>query len=549
MHEPKLIDYKIQPLALSISRMGVWRPTRQLTSLMACAVLASCAVGPDYNRPVLSEAKGYSSTPPLTQQTASAAVQAGAAQRFVIEKDIRSDWWTLFQNTALNELIEKSFEANPTIEVAQRALKVAQENVYAQQGYFFPTVQANYTPARTKIAGNLSSSAPGIQGDGTLIQGYQGTPADQGGTAPFNGSTLYNFHTAQLTVGFTPDVFGGMRRQVESLQAQAEAQQFQLQATYITLATNIVASAIQDALLRKQIRLTQEMIDANLVAVNLAQRQYKAGFASQLDLSMQQSALGQVRQLLPPLQKQFEQNLDLLRVLAGLNQDQDVPSFELDALKLPEELPLTLPSKLVEQRPDVRAAEEQLRAANAQIGVARAARLPQFILNGAVGGAAANFSQMFWNSGNFFGLALGITQPLFDGGTLLHREKAAIEGQQQAAAQYRATVITAYQNVADTLHAIQADANALKIANDLSVAAKTTFDLTGRQHANGYLDRLALINAQQTYRQAELNFAQAQASRLGDTAALFQALGGGWWNKKGATTERVVALEDALRTP
>ncbi len=542
------MDYKIHPLADSLSKMGVWVPAKHILLLMACAALASCAVGPDYERPALADAKSYSTTP-LTAKTESAPLHTGAAQRFVIEKDIRSDWWTLFQNAALNELIEKSFVANPTIEVAQRALKVAQENVYAQQGYFFPTVQANYTPTRTKIAGNLSSSAPGIQGDGTLIQGYQGTPADQGGTAPFNGSTLYNFHTAQLTVGFAPDVFGGMRRQVESMQAQAEAQQFQLQATYVTLATNIVAAAIQDALLRKQLSVTQEMIDANLVAVALAERQYKAGYASLLDLSMQQSALGQVRQLLPPLQKQYEQNRDLLRVLAGLNQDQEVASFELEMLKLPEELPLTLPSALVEQRPDVRAAEEQLRAANAQIGVARAARLPQFILNGAVGGAAANFSQMFWNSGNFFGLALGITQPLFDGGTLLHREKAAIEAQKQAAAQYRATVITAYQNVADTLHAIQADANALKIANELTVAAKTTFDLTGRQHANGYLDRLALINAQQTYRQALLNSSQAQASRLGDTAALFQALGGGWWNKKAADTSVAALQEDSKTAP
>jgi NodT family efflux transporter outer membrane factor (OMF) lipoprotein len=511
--------------------MGTKISVKYVFSLLTCSLLASCAVGPDYVRPTLTDSKAYA-TSPVTNKTDSSPGHAGIAQRFAMASDIKSDWWALFQSQTLNTLIEQSFTANPTIEVAQRALKAAQENIYAQQGYFFPTVQANYTPSRTKIAGNLSSSAPGIQGDGTLIQGYQGTPADQGGTAPFNGSTLYNFHTAQLTVGFTPDVFGGMRRQVESLQAQADAVQFQLQATYVTLASNIVATAIQDALLRKQIQITEEMIDANLSAVTLAQRQYRAGFTSLLDLSMQQSALGQVRQLLPPLQKQFEQNRDLLRVLAGLSQDQEVPSFELNALKLPEELPLTLPSTLIEQRPDIRAAEELLRAANSQIGVARAARLPQFMLNGAMGGAAANFSQMFWNSGNFFSLALGITQPLFDGGTLLHREKAAIELQLQAAAQYRATVITAYQNVADTLHAIQADANALKIANELTLAAKTTFDLTRRQHASGYLDRLALINAQQTYRQALLNDAQAQASRLGDTAALFQALGGGWWNKK-----------------
>jgi NodT family efflux transporter outer membrane factor (OMF) lipoprotein len=340
-----------------------------------------------------------------------------------------------------------------------------------------------------------------------------------------------------------PDVFGANMRMVESAQAQTNVQQFQLQASYITLATNIVAVAIQDGLLRKQITITQEMIEANTTSVDLTTRQHKAGFASLLDLSMQQSALNQVKQLLPPLQKQFEQNKDLLRVLAGLAQDQDVPAFNLDTFKLPEELPLSLPAKLVEQRPDVRVAEEQLRAANAQIGIARAARLPQFLINGSIGGAAANFNQMFWSgSGTFFQMMLGITQPIFDGGTLMHREYAASEGQKQAAAQYRATVLTAFQNLADTLHAIKADAQALDIANALTKASRSTYDLTARQHASGYLDRLALINAQQTYRQALLSQSQAQASRLGDTAALFQALGGGWWNLSGSNQTVDVAV-------
>jgi NodT family efflux transporter outer membrane factor (OMF) lipoprotein len=542
MLKNQMHTHNIKPLFSALLAFFASSPVRHSPAVALCALLVGCAVGPDYVRPALPDSKAYSTTA-LPAQTDSALVQTGAAQRFVIESDIRNDWWTLFQSKELNDLIEKSFLANPNIEVAKRALKVAQEGVYAQQGFFFPTVAANYTPTRTKIAGNLSSSAPGIQGDGTLIQGYQGTPANEGGTAPFNGSTLYNFHTAQLTVGFVPDVFGANRRMVETAQAQTNVQRLQLQASYITLATNIVASAVQDGLLRKQISITQEMIEANTTSVELVRRQHKAGFASLLDLSMQQSALNQVKQLLPPLQKQFEQNRDLLRVLAGLTQDQEVPAFNLDAFKLPEELPLTLPAKLIEQRPDVRVAEEQLRAANAQIGVARAARLPQFLINGSIGGAAANFDQMFWSgSGAFFQLMLGITQPIFDGGTLMHREYAATETQKQAAAQYRATVLNAFQNVADTLHAISSDAQALSVANDLTTASRATYDLTGRQHASGYLDRLALINAQQTYRQALLSLSQAQASRLGDTAALFQALGGGWWNRSGSEQSVDVAI-------
>ena len=501
---------------------------QRLALTLICTTIASCAVGPDYQRPDLPESRSYGTVGSLSEPSG----LPGDDQRVVIGKDIRTDWWTLFRSPALNTLIEQAFAASPTIDVAQRALNVAQQYVYAQQGYLFPTVQANYMPTRTQLPGNLGGNSPGVQGDGTYIGAYQGTPASQGGTAPYNGSTVFNFHTAQLTVGFAPDIFGLNRRAVESLQAQTEAQKFQLQAAYITLATNIVAAAVQDGMLRKQIDITKEMIAANETAVALVGRQQKAGYASQLDLSLQESALGQVKQLLPPLQKQFEQNRDLLRVLAGRTQDQEVPVFTLDTFKLPEELPLTLPSQLVEQRPDIRAAEQLLRSANAQIGVARAARFPQLSLSGSLGGTASNFNQMFWSgSGGFFELALNIAQPIFDGGTLMRREYAATEAQKQAAAQYRLTVITAFQNVADTLHAIQADTTTLKITNDLTVSAKKTYDLSGRQHANGYLDRLALINAQQTYRQALLNQAQAQANRLGNSAALFQALGGGWWNK------------------
>ncbi len=497
----------------------------------ACTLLASCAVGPDYERPALPASSGYGITPKPSATNAK-AIDNGEEQRLAVGKDISHNWWALFQSPALNALIEQAFAASPTIEIAQRALKVAQENVYAQQGYFFPTVQANYMPTRTKLPGNMGGNSPGVQGDGTYIGAYQGTPANQGGTAPYNGSTVFNFHTAQLTVGFTPDIFGLNRRAVESLQAQTDAQKLQLQAAYITLASNVVAAAVQDGMLRKQIDITKEMIAANETAVALVTRQQKSGYASELDLSMQESALGQVKQLLPPLQKQFEQNRDLLRVLVGRTQDQDVPAFDLASFKLPDELPLTLPSQLVEQRPDIQAAEQLLRAANAQIGVARAARFPQLSLSGSLGGTASNFNQMFWaGSGGFFELALNLAQPIFDGGTLMHREYAATEAQKQAAAQYRLTVITAFQNVADTLHAIKADAEAMRIANNLTAAAKKTYELSGRQHASGYLDRLALINAQQTYRQALLNTAQTQASRLGNTAALFQALGGGWWNK------------------
>ncbi len=507
----------------------------------AAVLLVGCAVGPEYRRPSVAASTGYSSEP-LPAATAVATMAGAEAQRFEVAGTIRADWWKLLQSPVLNRYIERTLAANPSLEAAQAALRSAQALVDAQRGYAFPSVQAGYTPTRTKIAGNQGGNSPGVQGDGSIISAGQGTPASAGGTAPFNAPVIYNFHTAQLSVGYTPDVFGGNARQVQALQAQAEVQRFQLEAAYVTLCTNAVAAAVQDAMLRQQIATSQEMVESAQVALELVQRQLKAGYASRLDLANQAQAVAQARAVLPPLRKQLEQNRDLLRALAGAVQDTEVPAFSLDALKLPQELPLTLPSQLLEQRPDVRAAEAQLQAASAQVGVAHAARLPQFSMSANAGGAAASIGQMFWNSGRFFDLALSITQPIFDAGTLKHRERAAQENLQQAAAQYRATVIASLQNVADTLQAVQADAEGLRAAAEVTETAGIALALVRRQHASGYLDRLALINSEQAVRQAQLALVQARALRLLDTAALFQSLGGGWWNRLGAGAETAPAF-------
>ncbi|MET0265068.1 MAG: TolC family protein [Duganella sp.] len=260
-------------------------------------------------------------------------------------------------------------------------------------------------------------------------------------------------------------------------------------------------------------------------------RQRDSGQVSGIELAARRNALAQTRQQLPPLRKQFEQNRNLLRQLAGIAPDGELPAFARDALPLPAELPLSLPSQLVEQRPDIRLAEEQLRAATAQVGVARAARLPQFTVSGNAGGTASQLGQMFWSSGKFFDLTANLALPLFDGGTLKHRERAAVAMLDAAAADYRAAVATGFQNVADVLQAIDADHDAFDAAQEASAAAQALHKLTMRQHAAGYLDRLALIAAEQDARQAALALAQAQASRLGNAAALFQALGGGWWHR------------------
>ncbi len=529
------------------------RLTGLATLLAIASLLSACSVGPDFLRPAAPKDAGY--TPmPLPKTTTTAAIYGGDAQRFIEGGDIRFDWWTVFQSPALNALVEKAIRANPTIEAAQRALSAAEENVYAQQGFFYPTVGVGYQFERQKVAGNLSASvAPGVQGNGRDIVAVQNLTGE-----PHNKPLFYNFHTAQVTVGYSPDVFGLNRRQVESLEAQAAVQRYELEATYITLAANVVAAAIQEVSVRSQIAAVKEIIDINVKSLDLLRAQQKAGYAMGIDVAAQEAALAAAKQLLPPLQSQFEQTRDLIRALVGNLPNEDVEeTFELSSLHLPQDLPVSIPSKLVDQRPDVRAAEEQLRSANAQVGVAIANRLPLFSITAAAGGTATEFNQMFSAGGPFWSIIGSVAQTVFDGGTLLHRERAADEALYQAAAQYRITVITAYQNVADTLHVLVSDADALSAALEAELAAKKTLDLTRAQMDKGYVNYLILLQAEAAYQQALLTLVQAQATRFGDTAALFEALGGGWWNHAGAaardggeapgTAERVSASSEGER--
>jgi NodT family efflux transporter outer membrane factor (OMF) lipoprotein len=491
--------------------------------------LTGCAVGPDFHRPAAPKDAGYT-TQPLAQATASTNVPGGDAQQFMLGQDVPYEWWEAFGSPAINSLVARAFRSNPTVQAAQAALRQAQEMVYAQEGYFYPSVSADYNFERQKLAGNMSgSSAPGVQGNGTAITAVQST------SPPYNQPLYYNFHTATLTVGFTPDVFGLNRRKVESLDAQARMQRFELEATYISLASNVVAAAIQEASTRAQIKATQEIIAHNEKSLAILRDKFNMGFAMRIDVATEELQLAQAKALLPPLESEFEQTRDLIRELVGNLPNQDVTeTFDLSSLTLPSQIPLSLPSKIIEQRPDVRAAEEQLRSANAQVGVAVAQMLPQFTITGAVGGTATQFSQMFSSGGPFWTLIGDVTQPLFAGGTLLHTKRAADQALRLAAAQYQNTVLTAYQNVADTLHVMVADASALAADVEAERAAKELLDVTHQRMQEGYTDYLTELSAAMAHQQAVLTLAQARAIRFGDTAALYQALGGGWWNRKTA---------------
>jgi len=476
------------------------------TASLAALLFAGCTVGPDFLRPEAPAVKSY--TPePLPAETASAEIAGGEAQRLLQGEDIPGEWWTLFHSKPLNNLIEHALKANADLQAAQAALRVAQENVYAGEGAYYPTIGANFTPTRQKTAGSLSP-------------------------VPSTNINIFSLYTAQATVSYVPDVFGGTRRQVESLQAQADAQRFQLEATYLTLTSNVVAAAVQEASLRGQIAATEEIIKIETESLALFRRQLELGQVAGLDVAAQEAALAQVQQTLPPLQKQLAQQRDMLAALSGrFPSEEPAERFELASLQLPQDLPVSLPAKLVEQRPDVRAAEANLQAASAQIGVAIANRLPNITLSANAGYTALQLGQLF-NAGNdFWMLAGSVTQPIFQGGTLLHRQRAAEAAFDQAAAQYRSVVLTAFQNVADVLRALQSDADALQAAVAAERSAKVSLDISRRQLELGHISYLSVLTAEQTYEQALLNLAQAQANRYADTAALFQALGGGWWNR------------------
>ncbi len=496
-------------------------------SMMAC-FLSGCAVGPDFKRPAPPLSKSYSPSGKLPEKADSAAASGGEAQYFDARAKIPSDWWTVFKSPGIDSLIKQAFKANPDIEAARAALRQAQQNVLAQQGFFYPTVGASYSPSRNKLAGNMGGNSPGVQGNGSIIQTY----SNPSGPPPFNAPVYYDFHVAQLTVGYVPDVFGLNRRMVESAKAQEAQQKLQLEATYLTLASNVVAAALQEASLRAQIAAMERIVEINDELLGIYRNRLALGDVSAVDVAAQESTLASMKQQLYPMKKQLEQTRDLIRALAGNFQDEDVKEkFSFSEIRLPARLPLSLPSRIVEQRPDVREAEEALHYASAQEGVAIANTLPQFAVTGAIGGMASTPGWMFRSGGGFFDLTANVAYTIFDGGTLRAKSRAAREALVQAGAQYRSIVIAALQNVADVLHAIQDDAKAFRHAAEQERAAKEGFDLAASQYELGAADYQTRLLAEQNYQLSVINLTEARANRFGDTIALYQALGGGWWNR------------------
>jgi len=465
-------------------------------------------MGPDFRIPDAPAAgsNGYTATP-MPSQTVEAAGPAGVSQRFIQGQDIPAQWWTIYHSEALDHLIRNALEKSPTLASAQAALRQAQETLNAQSGnLLYPNVNGALSAGR-EHASQVSTGIP--------------------------GGAIFNLYNASVNVSYTVDVFGASRRTLEGLQAELDFQRFQLEATYLALTTNVVTGAIREASQRAQLQVSREVLDAQEKQLAVIEKQFSVGAIPRTTVLTQRNQVAQTRSTLPALEKALAQTRHQLSVYAGkLPSEAGMPEFQLESLQLPQDLPVSLPSLLVRQRPDIRASEALLHDASAQVGVATANQYPQITLTGSYGTASTQFRDMFSNANSLWSLAAGLTQPIFNGGALSAKRRAAVAAYEQADAQYRATVLSAFQNVADTLRALDLDAATLKEQAEVESLARESFNLVTRQYQLGAVSYLVLLDAERTYLQARLNLVQAQAARYADTAALFQALGGGWWNRQ-----------------
>jgi NodT family efflux transporter outer membrane factor (OMF) lipoprotein len=474
---------------------------------LVAATLAGCAVGPDYRRPAPPAVASYTAEA-LPVGTTSAPGVGGTEQRFVSGGEIPARWWELFRSQALDRWIREGLANSPTLGAAEATLRRAQEIRRARSGDLLPSVDGSVSASRQKSSG-ASFGQPNL---------------------PINPFTLYD---ASVNVSYTLDLFGKTRRELEALQAQVDYQGFQLEGASLTLTSNIVTAAFQEASLRGQLQATRVILATQEELVALVEKQFELGGVAKTDVLAHRASLAQTRATLPPLEKRLAQTRHLLAVLAGRfpGDTADLPEFDLKDFQLPEEIPVSLPSSLARQRPDIRSAEEVLHAASAAVGVATANLYPQVTLSGQYGTTATRIGDLFGPGSAVWGFGAGLLQPIFRGGALQANRRAEVAGFDQAAAQYRETVLQAFREVADVLRALEYDAMTLKAQSDAEAAARDTLDIATKQVRFGATSYLSLLDAQRQYHLARILLVQAQALRFADTAALYQALGGGWWNR------------------
>ena len=485
----------------------IYRRTQDLLQLMVCVLLmAGCAVGPDFVRP---------NPPPVTQYTPGEAPENtvaadGQAQHFQAGAQIAEEWWRLFESPEMDAVVRKAIEENLSLQSAVSRLQQSQANLKAGYGVFIPQLNASFAAVREKV----SPAQFGISG-----------PA-----AGFGTGSAFSLYTLSGTFSYVLDVFGGSRRQVENLGAQLDYQRQTVRAAYLTLIGNVLNAYIAGGAYQAEIAATEEIIAMEKEQLEISEAQEDGGTIPYTNVLTIRAQLEATMATLPPLRKNLEQTRHLLTALVGQTPAQWAPpDFDLARIKLPAEVPVTLPSEFVRQRPDILSSEAQLHSASANIGVATAALFPSFTLTGSYGYNSTDINRPFPNAGNFWSYGGNITQPIFQWWTLWFQRKAAIRAYEASLTDYKQAVVTGFQQVADALRGLQFDASTLAAQSEALKTADENLKLTNVNYQSGLVNYLQVIIAYNQYQQARLNHIQAQALRLQDTTALFVALGGGWW--------------------
>jgi NodT family efflux transporter outer membrane factor (OMF) lipoprotein len=481
---------------------------RAATSLLALVFLVGCNVGPKYQPPTAPSITNYTPQPQPAQTTASTGA-AGTAQHFDASSTIPAAWWTLFHSPELNNMMQQALAESPTLAQAAARLREAEEEVNARTGATkYPTVTGNASVEREQE--NLA--AYGI---------------------PFPNPSPFTLLNGSVAVSYALDIFGANRRAIEGLKAERDYQSWQLEGARLMLAGNVVSAAIRQAEIRKQIEVTKQLLAIDERELAITEARNHAGGASDAEVESRKSAVTETEAAIPPLEAELDVVDHQLAMLMGKSPAEvQIPALSLDALHLPEDLPVSLPSELVRQRPDIRAAEALLHQASAQVGVATANLYPQIVLSANGGGTGTSFV----SGGDIWNVASSLAQPIYNGGALRAEKRKAEAAFEEAQSVYRQTVLQAFGQVADTLTSIEHDAQTLKARSDAVAEADVSYRIAqGRSQAGG-ISELALLEAQRQQLQAELDCTAAAASRFADSATLFEALGGGWWNAASAST-------------
>ncbi|MEJ2345029.1 MAG: efflux transporter outer membrane subunit [Gammaproteobacteria bacterium] len=480
---------------------GVRRRYGVLAGVSLVLVLSGCTVGPDFVRPAPPQAAGYTSG---KMPAAIRSTQGQPGQRLHLQREISAQWWDLFHSPQLEQVVRQAVAGNRSVAAARATLAAARENAAAARGGYYPQVDVSAGARRRNNAGQ-----------------------------PTGGAGVSNLYTVGPTVSYSLDAFGGTRRQVEQQQALAEYQGYQLAAAYLSLTGNAVNQAITIASLRAQIRATQDIIAEDARNLSLVRDKFEGGKAARTDVLTAETQLASDRTLLPPLRQQLSSARHALSILVGRSPAAwSAPDFELENFTLPRDLPLSLPSALVRQRPDILAAEARLHADSAAIGVATAQLYPSITLSASIEQQSLDSATLFNSANRLWSLSGDLLAPIVHGGTLRAQRRAAVDTYRASLADYEQTVLQGLQQVADTLRALDHDAQLVAAQRVLMDTAGEALQLQRASYAAGKSNILSLIDAQRAYQQARLGFARARAQRLQDSAQLFVALGGGWWQAK-----------------